>query len=110
MSWKQHLAKLPSNDDGNKNLNYFHEALNSDLITRDRIKNITEDKDDVVACVDGENKFQLIHSISNLGGTRSQSKDKILGIIRMEQQGICVELITYSVATDCIFPAPRLAN
>ena len=41
----------------------------------------------------GENKVQLIHSISNLGGTRSQSKIKILGIIGMEQQGICVEII-----------------
>ena len=104
------MTKLPSNDDGNKNLNSFHEALNSDLTTRDRIKNITEDKDDVVACVDGENKVQLIHSISNLGGTRSRSKDKILGIIGMEQQGICVELIPDSVATDCNFPAPSLAD
>ena len=52
-SWKQHLTELPSNDDGNKNLNSFHEALNSTLPTRDRIKNITEDEDYVVACVDG---------------------------------------------------------
>ena len=89
MSWKQHLTELPSNDDGNKNLNSFHEAFNSNLPTRDRIKNITEDKDDVVACVDGEHKVQLIHSISNLGWTRSRSKQKILGIIGMEQQGIC---------------------
>ena len=28
----------------------------------------------------------------------------------MEQQGIFVELITDSVATDCIFPAPSLAD
>ena len=49
----------------------FYEALNSELPTRNGIKNITEDKEDVVACVDGENKVQLIHSISNLGGTRS---------------------------------------
>ena len=64
------MTELPSNDDGNKNLNYFHGAFNSDLPTRDRIKNITEDKDDVVACVDWEKIVQLIHSISNLGGTR----------------------------------------
>ena len=58
----------------------------------------------------GENKVQLIHSISNLGGTRSRSKDKNLGIIGMEKQGICVEVITDSVATDCNFPAPSLAD
>ena len=104
------MTELPSNDDGNKNLNSFHEALNSSLLTRDRIKNITEDEDDAVACVDGENKVQLIHSISNLGGTMSQSKDKILGIIGMEQQDICVEIITYYVATYYNFPAPSLAD
>ena len=76
----------------------------------DRIKNITEDKYYIFACVDGENKVQLIHSISNLGGTRSRSKDKILGIIGMEQQDICVELVTDYVATDCNFPAPSLAD
>ena len=94
------MTKLLSNDDGNKNLNYFYEDLNSDLPTRDRIKDITEDKDDVVDCVDGENKVQFIHSISNLGGTRSQPKDKIIGVIGMEKQGICVELITDSVFID----------
>ena len=108
--WKQHLTELPSNYDGNKNLNSFREALNIDPPTRDRIKKITEDKDDVVACVDGKRKVQLIHSISNFGGTRSQSKDKILGIIRMEQQDICVEIITYYVATYYNFPAPSLAD
>ena len=108
--WKQHLTKFPSNDDGNKNLNSFHEALNRDLLTRDRIKNTTKDKYDVVACVDGENKAQLIHSISNLGGTCSRSKDKILRIIGMEQQDICVELITDYVATDCNFPDPSLED
>ena len=108
--WKEHFTKLPSNDDGNKNLNYLHEALNINLPNGERIKNITEDKDDVVACVDGENKVQLIHSISNLGGTRSLLKDKTLGIIGMEQQGICVELITDSVATHCNFPAPIVAD
>ena len=56
-SWKQNLTKLPSNDDENENLNFFHSDLNIDLLTKDRIKNITEDKDDDVACVDGKKNF-----------------------------------------------------
>ena len=109
-SWKKYFTGLPSNDDGNKNLKYFHEALISNLLTRDKIKNITEEKDDVVACMDGENKVQLIHSISNLGETRSRSKDKILGVSGMEQQGIFVDLITDSVAINCNFPASGLED
>ena len=104
------MTELPSNDDGNKNLNSFHGALDSDLTTRDRIKNITEDKDDDVACVDGGERVHLIHSIYNLRLKRSLSKDKILGVLGMEQQGICVELITDYVATDCNNPAPSLAD
>ena len=57
------MTELPSNYDGNKNLNYYYKAFNIDLPTRDRIKIITVDKDDVVAYVDEENKVQLIHSI-----------------------------------------------
>ena len=57
-SWKQHVTELPSNKERNKNLNYFHKALNSNLPTWDRIKNITKEKDDVVSCVDGENKVK----------------------------------------------------
>ena len=53
----------------------------------------------LLAWMGGEG-VQLIHSISNLGGPRSQLKDKILVVIVMEQQGICVELITDSVAID----------
>ena len=45
-----------------------------------------------------------------LRGTRSRSKDKILGIIGMEQRGIYVELITDSVASDCNFPALSLSD
>ena len=81
--WKQHLAEFIPIDDGNENLNYFYVALNSNLPTRDSITNITEDKYDVVACMDGGKKVQLIHRILNLEGTRSQSKYKILVIIGM---------------------------
>ena len=95
---------------GIRTFNYFNDDLNNDLPTRGRIENITEDKDGVVDCVNGVNKVQLIHSILNLGGNRSRSRDKILGIIGMEKHGICVELITYSVAIYCNFPAPNLVD
>ena len=108
--WNQHLTELPSNDDEKKNLNSFLGDLIINLPTRDRIKNITEDKNDVVACMDGENKVQLIHRISNLEGTRSLSKDKFLGINGIEQQVIFVELIPDSVAIHCNFPAPSLED
>ena len=107
-SWKNYLTELPSNDDGNKNIISFSEAMSKDLSSEEKVKNLTEDKDKIVACVDGEGKIQLVHSISNLGGTRSRTNNKIVGIMGIEHQGICVELIETSMISDCTFDAPSL--
>ena len=72
------------------------------------MKNLTEDKNEIIACVDGEGKIQLVHSISNLGGTRAISNNKILGIIRMDNQDICVELVEISMVPYCVFDTPSL--
>ena len=48
------LTELPSKDDGNKNIVSFSEAMSKDLSNEDRVKNMTEDKNEIVACVDGE--------------------------------------------------------
>ena len=41
-------------------------------------------------------------------GTRARSNNKIVGIIGMEHQGICVELVETSMISDCAFDAPSL--
>ena len=58
--------------------------------------------------MDGGGKIQLVHSISNLGGARARSNNKIFGITRMDNQGICVELIENSMVSHCVFDAPSL--
>ena len=58
--------------------------------------------------MDGKGNIQLVHSISNLGRTRARLKKKILGIVRMNNQGICVELVEISMVSDCVFEAPSL--
>ena len=72
--WKNFLTELPSNDDGNKNIVSFSEAMSKNLSSEERVKNLTEEKNEIVACVDGEGKIQLVHSISNLGGKRVRLK------------------------------------
>ena len=82
--------------------------MSKDLSSEERVKNMTEDKNEIIACVDGKSKILLFHSISNLGGTRARSKNKILGIIWMDNQGICVELVEISMVSDCVFNSPSL--
>ena len=52
-SWKNFLTKLPSNDDDNKNIVSFSEAMSKDLSSEERVKNLMEDQNEIVACVDG---------------------------------------------------------
>ena len=58
-SWKNYLTELPSNNDGNKNIVSFSEAMSKDLPNEERVKNLTEDKNEIVASVNGECKIQL---------------------------------------------------
>ena len=44
----------------------------------------------------------------NLGGTRSRMKNKIVGIIGMENQVIYLELVVSSMVSDIEFNAPSL--
>ena len=43
-SWKNFLTELPSNNDGNKNMVSFSEAMSKDLSSEERVKNLTEEK------------------------------------------------------------------
>ena len=38
-SWKNFLTELPSNDDGNKNIVSFSEAMSKDLTSEERVVN-----------------------------------------------------------------------
>ena len=64
--------------------------------------------DEVIAFVDGESRIQLVHGVKNLGGTTSRPNNKIVGIIGMRNQGICVELKEETMVTDVKFDAPSL--
>ena len=99
---------LPSNDDDKKNITSFSEAMNKELSEDEKIKNLTEDMDEIIAFADGESKIQLVHSVTNLGGTRSRPKNKIVGIIGMGNQGIFVELDANTMVSDLTFNAPSL--
>ena len=105
-SWGNHLTNLHTDGDGNKNLMSYSIALSSELTEAEKIKNLTENVNDVVAGVDAENKIMLFHSITNLGGTRARAANKIVALIGMDQLTYCVETVTSSALADCNFDAP----
>ena len=107
-SWENHLTNLHTNGDGNKNLMSYSNALSSGLTEEEKIRNLTENVNDVVAGVDAENKIMLFHSCANLGGTRARAAHKIVALVGMDQLTYCVEIVISSALTDCNFDAPSL--
>ena len=107
-SWGNHLTNLHTDGDGNKNLVSYSNALSSDLPEEEKIRNLTENVNDVVAGVDAENNIMIFHSIVNLGGTRARAANKIVALIGMDQLTSCVETMTSSALADCNFDAPSL--
>ena len=55
-----------SNEDGNKNMNSFSEALSGDKSKKEKTSIATNNADGVVVGSDAENNVVIIHSLSNL--------------------------------------------
>ena len=110
-NFADYYAGLRTNDEGNKNSSSFHAAMDSDESTiEDRIKTLTQDPDDVVACADSEGKVNLIHSMKNLGGRLRRPEDKILALVGMDSEAVVVEVVKSSLAKGCNFKAPKLSD
>ena len=107
-SYKKHFLELPSNDDGNKNNISFSKASSGEIAIKDRIKNATGDPDNVIICVDVKGKIQLIHSLSNLGGTIRRPEDKIVGAIGMGHDPVGIIVVKSSLGVSCKHKAPGL--
>ena len=107
-SYKKHFLELPSNDDGNKNNISFSKASSAEIAIEDRIKNDTGDPDNVIICVDVKGKIQLIHSLSNLGGTIRRPVDKLVGAIGMGHDPVGIIVVKSSLGVSCKHKAPGL--
>ena len=108
-TFADHYAGLCTNDKGNKNSSSFHSMMDSEETTiEERIKTLTSDPDNIVACADSEGKGNLIHSMKNLGGLLCRPEDKILALVGMESEAVVVEIVKSSLAKDCNFKAPKL--
>ena len=109
-NFRSYISSLPSNEDENKAPSGFTNALNSKLDKKDKIRNVSIDKDNVILMVDGEGKVSLAHSITNLGGTLRRPKNKVVGIMGLAPRGTGFKFVEKSFANDCVFEAPKLKD
>jgi hypothetical protein len=68
-SWAQHLNSLAGNDEANKNMMAFTEALALFRTTSKQLNSLVEEIDAAVLLVGPNNSIQRTHSWAKFGGT-----------------------------------------
>ena len=80
-NFKNYFANLESNEEGNKIMASFTNALSGD--TKEDTKTATCDADVMALGADAEEKVVLIHSMRNLGGLLRRPENKIAALVGM---------------------------
>ena len=83
-TWKAHYKALSSNNRADRNLSGFEKATlihNTENFEQKLIREVTEDPDSIILAISPIlNKVKLYHSFTNLGGTRVNPDQKIVGL------------------------------
>ena len=86
-TWRQHFGNLPSNKDGDRNMDSFSLALAARESFQMKIGNLVVDVDSISFVANNNKRIQPIHSPKNLGGTRTRNENKIVCLVGMDSQG-----------------------
>ena len=106
---------LESNERSNRNLSAFLNATSTTddnpNSTDDLIRNLTEDCDAVMLAVAPvTNKIQVLHSMSNLGGTRSRPDNKLVALDGFGERSNAVLLGITSLQREISEKTPSLTS
>ena len=107
-TWLDWFLNHPSNDGGNRNLQAFSNILSSDATHAAKLQSLIEEIDTVILAADGSNNIMIMHSLKNLGGTRSRPENKVVGMLGMGSQAISVLINLNSAFADCNIVVPTV--
>jgi len=107
-TWKQHFTSLVGDEEGNKKMLEFSNALTASKSQRDRLLSLVEEIDSVVFIADEDGKINIIHSPLNFGGTRTRSKNKIACLLGLGPLATAVILNDRQAIEECEIATPTL--
>ena len=81
-TWLEYFKKVvEENNSGNDNLEVYSNAANpAKLNQNERIKALTEEQDAIILLANAMKNITIIHSVKDLGGTRSRPENKIVAL------------------------------
>lgn len=84
----------------------FTGALDSGKSEGDKIKNLTDNQNNVFLSVDGNGMIKVFHSPKNFGGTLLRPSNKVACLTGLGRLAICVQLDVTSAISDCKMNTP----
>ena len=105
-NYREYYFNLPSNDEGNKLLDSFSQALSGSLTVKERIQIASQDQDNVFVCADVEQKVIVLHSVKNVGGSIRRPDDKLVGAVGMSSNpnGVVISKQSFCVTVKANGP------
>ncbi len=105
-SWAQHLAGIAGNDDANKNMRAFTEALALSKTTTEQQNTLVEEVDVTVLLMVSKKLVQQTHSWTKFRGTQSRPKITIAASLGLAREQ-CQSPLTKTMPLPCK-PLPSL--
>ena len=105
-SWKQHFASLTGNDDGDQTMLAFSLALAAEQEPKEKLREIVNEVDSMLLVANKRKEITILHSISDLGGTRSRPDNKVVCLMGAGPRATCVMLDWRQAVADCNLTTP----
>jgi hypothetical protein len=84
----------------------FSDMLSSGDPTEIKQRSLVEDIDTVILVANANRNIMILHSPKNVGGTRIQSKNKVIGMLGLRTQATWVNLILNLALANCNIVVP----
>ena len=108
-AWSQVFANLYMNDEGDKHMSAFTDAMNSNRSGGERLRAMTEDTNSVCFIADAEKNILIIHNVKNFGGFRTRPANKVGALIGLGPKATVVLIKESVTIKDCKVTTPTSA-
>jgi hypothetical protein len=91
-SWANWFINHDSNDAGSRNLQAFIDIISSGDSNNAKLQALVEEIDTVILAANASRNIMILHSPKNFGGTRTHYNSKVVCMLGLGPQAICLLL------------------
>jgi hypothetical protein len=107
-NWSDWFTNHIGNDEGNRNMQAYSDSIGSKDSDFKKIKSLVEEIGTVILAADETKNVMIFHSPKNFGGTRTQPKNKVVGMTGLGAQATWVKINLTSALADCNIVVPTV--